>query len=269
MHGHQRFRRLRIGLLYWWRHGCWPDLDRPRLFTEWVQWRKLHDSDADLAELTDKLHSKQVVAQRCGASLSVPTLWSGTELPVDPPGPLPLMVKANHGCGKFRVVRCRADWSRARQAARGWLGSTYGGLLDEFHYRAARRLILVEPFVGGEGGGLPDDYKVYVFGGRAAIVQHHHGRGTRGHCWTQFDREWRRIGGAVSDAKPAATLAEMLDVAERLAAGFDFLRVDFYEVEGRLWFGEFCLFPGSGLDPFEPVALDQELGALWSAARAQ
>ena len=60
----------------------------------------------------------------------------------------------------------------------------------------------------------------------------------------------------------------MLAAAEALAAGHDFLRVDFYEIDGRLWFGEFCLFPGSGLDPFDPVALDDQLGDLWSAARA-
>ena len=57
----------------------------------------------------------------------------------------------------------------------------------------------------------------------------------------------------------------MLDAAERLAGKRDFLRVDFYEIDGQVKFGEFCLFPGSGLDPFDPVSLDQHLGALWAA----
>ncbi len=55
----------------------------------------------------------------------------------------------------------------------------------------------------------------------------------------------------------------MIAASERLGAGHDFLRVDFYEVEGRPLFGEFCLFPGSGLDPFDPVSLDDELGRHW------
>ncbi len=218
--------------------------------------------------LTDKLYSKSLVADRCSAHLSVPTLWAGLDLPGDPPGDFPMIVKANHSCGRVRVVRDLGDWRSARHAARRWVSGVYGEWLDERQYRAARRLILVEPFLSSTDR-LPDDYKVYVFGGRAAIVQHHVDRGTRQHRWTQFDLSWTRVGGAHSEAGPPATLTEMLGMAERLAAGFDFLRVDFYEVEGRLWFGEFCLCPGSGLDPFEPVALDRQLGDLWSAARAQ
>ena len=57
----------------------------------------------------------------------------------------------------------------------------------------------------------------------------------------------------------------MLEAAERLAGNHDFLRVDFYEIDGRPLFGEFCLFPGSGLDPFDPMSIDERLGALWAA----
>ena len=57
----------------------------------------------------------------------------------------------------------------------------------------------------------------------------------------------------------------MIAAAERLGEGQDFVRVDFYEVDGRALFGEFCLFPGSGLDPFDPPSLDDWLGSQWSA----
>lgn len=265
---HNSFRRLRISCLYRWRHGRWPDLDRPELFTEWVQWRKLNQGQDDpLAQLTDKLFSKSLVSGRCGADLCVPTLWAGIALPDKAPGQFPLMVKANHGCGQVRVVRSPHDWRKARRAAARWM-ATYGSWLDEYHYRAARRLLLVEPYLTGKAG-MPDDYKVYVFGGRAEIIQHHVRRGSRAHRWTQFDRYWKRVGGAISNAPAPATLESMIDAAERLAGKADFLRVDFYEVDRRLWFGEFCLFPGSGLDPFEPAALDRRLGRLWSQARAK
>ncbi|MDL2341427.1 MAG: ATP-grasp fold amidoligase family protein [Pseudomonadota bacterium] len=252
--------------LYWWRHGRLPDLDRPRRFTEWTQWRKLNGGGRAEGLLTDKLHAKVHVAARTGRELAVPVLWSGTALPVDPPAPLPLMVKANHGCNQYAVVHSAADWDRVRRLAAGWLGRTYGQWLDEPAYQAARKLLLVEPFLGGAGAPLPVDYKVYVFGGRAAMIQIHEARATA-RRWTQFNRSWKRIGGAPSSARPPATLAAMLDAAEACAAGSDFLRVDFYEVEGRLWFGEYCLYPGSGLDPFEPDSLDFELGRLWAEAR--
>lgn len=258
----QRLATSYLQLIYWWRHGRWPDLANPRRFTEWVQWRKLNDRRPALSRLTDKLEGK-----RLAGHLAMPTLWSGTKLPLEPPGPFPLMVKANHGCGQLRVVRSPAGWRAARRSAALWLAAGYGFWLGEGHYRHARRLILVEPFLAGKEG-FPEDYKVYVFGGRAAIVQHHRGRGTANHRWTQFDRDWVRVGGAASEAPAPRSLARMIAAAELLAAGHDFLRVDFYEIDGRLWFGEFCLFPGSGLDPFDPPELDDELGELWSAARA-
>jgi hypothetical protein len=257
--------RARVALTYLWRHGRWPAWGEPRRFTEWVQWRKLNDRDPALARLTDKAWSKERVGA-LAPGLSVPTLWQGVDLPADPPAPLPLVVKANHGCNQYRIVRTAADWDEARREAPGWLARVYGYWLDEWHYTAARPLLLVEPFLGGEGAPLPLDYKVYVFGGRAEVVQLHAGRGVC-HRWTQFDRDWSALSRDPIPSPPPAHLQAMLEKAETLSAGFDFLRVDFYEVDGRLWFGEFCLFPGSGLDPFQPEALDDRLGACWSAVR--
>lgn len=256
--------RARVAVAYRWRHGRWPDLEAPRRFTEHVQWRKLNDRDPALARLTDKLAGKALALDQLGPEAVIPTIWSGTNLPLLPPGPLPLIVKANHGCNQNIVVRTPADWSRARRVAPGWLTHAYGGWLDEWHYRAARRVLLVEPFVG-DPAVLPLDYKIYVFHGTAQLVQVHVDRGTPDHRWVQYDRQWKRQSRADGQGEPAppSTLDAMITAAERLAGDQDFLRVDFYEIDGRLLFGEFCLFPGSGLDPFDPVDLDLRLGALW------
>ena len=98
------------------------------------------------------------------------------------------------------------------------------------------------------------------------MIQIHEARATR-RCWTQYDRDWTRIGGVESAAVQPVNMAEMFRIAEACALGIDFLRVDFYEVEERLWFGEYCLYPGSGLDPFVPDSLDVLLGTYWSDAR--
>lgn len=255
--------RVFLGLVYAWRHRRLPRLHRPHRFTEWVQWRKLNDRDLERARLTDKLHGKQLAEAALGADCVIPTLWQGVDLPADAPWPMPFIVKSNHGCGHNIVVRCVADYARARRSSRRWLGRSYGGWLGEWHYRAARRRLLVEPLVGTEGR-LPIDYKVYVFGGRASNVQVHEGRAAR-HRWSQYGRDWQPLSARCIGARRPETLADMLVAAERLGAGHDFVRVDFYEVEGRLLFGEYCLFPGSGLDRFDPPELDSRLGALWGA----
>lgn len=260
-----------MAIIYRWRHGCWPALSAPRCFNEHVQWRKLNDRDEALARLTDKLEAKRIAVERLGSERVIPTLWSGTLLPELPPGRLPLIVKANHGCNQSIVIRTPEDWLRARTVAPGWLERPYGVWLDEWHYGRARRMLLIEPFVG-PADRLPIDYKIHVFHGRAEVVQVHVDRGVPGrHRWTQFDRAWRRLSAPTGKADPAApeTLVQMLAAAETLAAGFDALRVDFYEVDGRLLFGEFCLFPGSGLDRFDPPSLDRRLGTLWGIPAAR
>ena len=257
--------RIRVSVAYWWRHGHRPDLDQPQRFTEWVQWRKLNDRDTALAQLTDKSFAKRTAAELLDPSFIIPTLWRGRVLPELPPAPLPLIVKANHGCNQFVVVYTPNDWRRARRISPRWLSASYGRWLDEWHYGAARRDIIVEPFVG-QADQLPLDYKIYVFGGRAEIVQVHHGRGKH-HRWSQWSRDWRPLSANARNVDAPRSLKQMLDAAEQLAGRRDFLRVDFYEIDGEPKFGEYCLFPGSGLDPFDPVCLDERLGALWAAQR--
>ena len=70
------------------------------------------------------------------------------------------------------------------------------------------------------------------------------------------------------DAAPPVLLADLLAAAEAMAGEEEFLRVDFYCQDGRVLFGECCLYPGSGLDPFRPDTLDLLLGERWSAARS-
>ena len=240
---------------------------RPRGFNAWVQHRKLHDRDPRLPPLLDKVAVKAWVAARLGEVWVTPTLWQGEALPAEPPGPLPLVVKSQHGCGQWAVVRSPEDWAAARAAAVGWMRRDYGGWLDEWAYAGVPRGVLVEPFLG-TGDVLPIDYKLFVFGGRAAFVQVHRDRATR-HHWIVMDRDWCRVSPGTGDADPArpVSLAAMIDGAEALARDHDFLRVDLYEIDGRPRFGEFTVYPGSGLLPVVPAALDRRMGELWRAAR--
>lgn len=259
--------RVRISVAYWWRHGRLPDLDHPRTFTEWVQWRKLNERSLLLAAMTDKIASKAMVVARLGAEWVVPTLWSGTEAPDTPPWPTPFVIKASHGCNQYAIVRdIERDWPHALARSRTWTTQHYGKWLDEWLYSKSRPGLIVEPCIGG-GSAPPTDYKVYVFNGRAEVVQVHSDRLTD-HRWVQYDRDWKRLS-AGADAAPPQTLGPMIAAAEALGAGHDFLRVDFYDLPGQPLFGEFCLYPGSGLDPFDPASLDDALGAKWAAARRE
>ena len=120
--------------------------------------------------------------------------------------------------------------------------------------------------IWGTGDALPVDYKIYVFGGAATHCQVHERRGPA-HRWTLFDSKWRPVSSGPRDTPaPPRHLDSMLAAAATLARPFDFARVDFYEVADTPLFGEISFYPGSGLDPFDPVGLDVTLGTLWPRA---
>ncbi len=262
--------RLRINLTYRWRHGRWPDLAAPATFTERIQLRKLHDRDARMPVLADKVRAKRFAAETLGPGWVIPTLWHGPALPTLAEWPAPFVVKSRHGCNQRAFVRTGSeDWQAIRRRAARWMATSYGGWLDEWAYGQIPHGLLVEPFVG-EQGQLPVDWKIYVFGGRACFVQVHLERETH-HRWIVMDRDWQRVSAPSRDPDPAppVSLARMCAAAETLATGFDFVRVDFYEIGGRPLFGEMTFYPGSGLDPFDPVTLDRVMGRAWDEAVAQ
>ncbi|NJC05387.1 hypothetical protein GGQ97_001180 [Sphingomonas kaistensis] len=258
--------KLRVQLTYWWRHRRLAQLQKPLLFTEWVQHRKLHDRDPRMPILADKVRAKTFVAGSLGEGWVTPTLWEGATLPTEPAWDFPYVVKSRHGCGQFRVVRNREDHAEAIEQSRRWMRQSYGAWLDEWLYGEIERGLLVEPYIG-DAAALPVDYKIFVFGGRARFVQVHLGRG-EDHRWIVLDPDWNRVSPPTEDPDPErpATLDRMLEAAERLAAGFCFVRADFYEIGGQPRFGELTFYPGSGLERVEPPRLDLLMGLLWSAA---
>lgn len=260
--------RLRINLTYLFRHGKLPNLASPRLFNELVQLRKLTDRDARLPLLADKVLVKHFVADLIGDEWVIPTLWHGLDLPALPEWPAPFVVKSRHGCNQQIFIRSNDhNWLSVVRRARAWTSKRYGFWLDEWLYSEIQPGVLVESFVGSQGE-LPVDYKLFVFGGRVQYVQVHIEREHR-HRWIVFDRNWKRLTPGNQDLglQRPKQLSKMIEAAETLAGGFDFVRVDMYEVDGHPLFGEMTFYPGSGLDPFNPTSLDAEMGAYWLAAQ--
>jgi hypothetical protein len=133
----------------------------------------------------------------------------------------------------------------------------------------ARQVVVEEDL--RQGGRTPDDYKVFVFGGRARMVVVDRDR-FGGHTRFLTDAEWnplavRYIYPTTPEGVPRpARWPEMVALAERLGEGFPFVRVDLYAVGGRVLVGELTHFPDGGVSRF-PRAFDRELGAVWGEGR--
>lgn len=218
--------KLRIRLTYLWRHGRLPDLSNPKRFTELVQCRKLADRNPRMAPLVNKVTAKTFASRLLGDDWIIPTIWTGSSLPTHPGWEYPIILKASHGCNQNVVCYDSSDYDRTQKRASKWASKAYGLWLDEWAYRQVPRGFIVEPYLGDKTT-LPVDYKIYVFGGTATLVQVHVDRNQR-HRWILYDRQWRQLSQlGEGSTPPPINLARMLAAAERMARTFDFARVDF------------------------------------------
>jgi len=253
-------------------HGEYPRLMRPRTFNERVLRRKVFDRRPLLAQFADKYAVRQYVARRLTCDI-LPKLYCVTDNPAAIPfAHLPdrFVVKPTHGSGWVRVVLDKAalDIQELLNTCDTWLATNYYDFMREQQYRQIPPRIMVEEFIDDGTGAAPTDYKFYVFHGRVHLIQIDGSRFTRHQC-ALYDRHWRDTGARVQLQQFASLLREpvnlrlMLQTAEELGAGMDFVRVDLYDIGSRIYFGEMTATPGAGLARFEPRAMDEHLGHLW------
>ena len=248
-------------------HHRLPNLRSPETFTEKVNWRILNDR-RDLLRFTgDKLAMRAYAAEHGPADLQMPHLyWSGTEVTGLESVHLPQrwVLKPNHRSGLVHFGRSRPDIEYLTALTRDWLSSDEWERLAEWAYKHAEAKLLVEEQLADPP---PTDFKVFVFGGRAELVQVHMGRFTD-HRHRFYTRAWKplpctRKYPLATPIPPPDELEQLLGTAEQLAAAFDFMRVDLYVVDGTIYFSEFTPYPGGGMRPFRPRWCDSYLGALW------
>jgi len=269
----RRVRDLIVGIkMHRETHGEFPRLVRPRTFNERILRRKAFDYRPILAQFADKYAVRQYVAQRLTSNI-LPEVYCVTRNPAAIPfAQLPnrFVVKPTHGSGWVRIVLDKEalDIQELLKTCHSWLATNYYDRVREPQYRQIPRRIMVEEFIDDGSGSAPTDYKFYVFHGTAHLIQIDGSRFTKHQC-ALYDRHWRDTGTRVQLAQFDSPVPEppnlrlMLQTAEELGAGMDFVRVDLYDIGSRIYFGEMTATPGAGLARFEPQAMDEHLGQLW------
>jgi hypothetical protein len=245
-----------------------PGFKDPLTFNDKVNWRILNDRRPLLEWTCDKLAMKEHACAIAG--LRVPrTYWAGRDLRELEGAALPAhwVLKPNHRSGLVHFGRGRPDIARLRELTAEWLDPFQSADLGEWAYSRARPLLLAEEVIG-EPGSPPPDYKFFVFGGDVAAIQVDTGRHLV-HRRRLYLPDWSPLDvrsgywPLAATEPPPAGLDRMLAVAAELGAGFDFIRVDLYDVSEKVFFGEVTPYPGGGLDRFVPASFDAELGARW------
>jgi tetratricopeptide (TPR) repeat protein len=252
--------------------GCEPNLEAPTTFNEKVVYKMLHDRRPILTRTADKLQARAYVAERLGAQY-LPELYqvcaSGSE--IDWPSlPRRFVIKATHGCGANIFVSDKSELDPAHVAARldAWLARNHYYLFLEWAYRDIRPALIVEEMLTEPDGAMALDWKFYTFDGRAEFLAVNLDQSTERKV-NFYDRSLTRQPfrrGRPStpvDPRFPANVELMFSLAEQLGRDFDFVRVDMYNLGGRIVFGEFTHYPDAATTPFDPPEFDTLYGSKW------
>lgn len=252
--------------------GYEPDLQNPQTFNEKLQWLKLHDRNPLYTTLVDKAEVKSWVAERIGWEHVVPTLgvWDSFDQIGFNSLPERFVLKCTHDSGGLAICRDRSsfDMGEARRKIERSLSRNYYWGGREWPYKDVKPRVLAERYLDPNDSGDLPDYKLFRFSNGRIITLLMTDRFTEaGLTETFFDEEWRPLdlseGGYPTrkDLPAPEYFEEMKGLADRLAEGLPFARVDFYESGGRLLFGEMTLHPKSGFELFDPREWDATFGS--------
>ena len=268
-----------IELQYRQATGQVMDLDNPKNFTEKLQWLKLYDSTPIKTRLADKYLVRQWVAEKIGAEYLIPLLgvWDNFDDIDFDLLPNQFVLKTNHASGTNIIVRDKKtfDKENAREKINAWLAIDYGAISYELHYNNIPKKIIAEKFLSE--GNLPDinNYKFWCFNGTVHSCTLETGRAANGSlkdlCIDFFDINWKHLDIERSDhpnskhpekiQKPK-NFELMKELTAELCKSFAFARVDFYEVAGKVYFGEMTFTPGAGNFRYNSAGTNEELGKL-------
>ena len=251
--------------------GRRPDLNRPRRYTEKLQKMILCDHNPLYHRLVDKAEVKSYVSSLIGEEHIIPTLgvWSRAEDIDWDSLPDYFVLKCTHDSGSALICRDKASFDReaACEKLRAALSRDYWKVSREWAYKGVKPRIIAEAYLGDDVA----DYKFFCFNGKPELLFVATERQKEGEevKFDFFDMSFNHLdirnghpNASVPPARPEH-FEEMKDLAARLSAGLPQVRVDFYELGGKVYFGEYTFYHFRGLVPFEPDGWDVKIGNLW------
>ncbi len=262
--------RLYLRMLFRAQMGYKLNLDNPQTFSEKLQWLKLYNRKPEYTQMVDKYEAKKYVAGIIGEEYIIPTLgvWDSVDDIDFDALPNQFVLKTTHGGGNTGVVICRdkstLDIPKAKAKLKKSLGKCIYRQFREWPYKNVKRRIIAETLIGD---GQMNDYKFFCFDGDVKLCQVISGRESIMSI-DFFDKEWKHQPfhepkeypfSAHEITKPKL-YDKMWDIARNLCIEHHFIRVDLYEINGHIYFGELTFFPTSGMGGFTPKEWDYTLG---------
>lgn len=249
------------------------NLKNPKTFNEKLQWLKLYNRKPEYTTMVDKYAVKEYVANTIGEEYIIPTLgvWDNVDEINWDSLPKQFVLKTTHGGGGCDVIICK-DKSTfnieiAKEKLRNSLKSDIFLNFREWPYKNVPKRIIAEQFMSNNGKDL-EDYKIHCFNGNPKFILICRDRYGEGPMiddfytpdWSLMDVKRPGHPNSVIPLEKPVLLEQMLSLSKILSKNIPFLRVDFYIIENKIYFGELTFFPASGMSKFEPKEWDEIFG---------
>lgn len=261
-----------LKLNYRIRIGKGLDLENPKSFNEKLQWLKLYDRRPEYTMMVDKYEVRKYIAEKIGEEYLIPLIGvyeTVDEIDLDTL-PNQFVIKCNHDSGSAIICKDKAllNFKEFKRKINKHLFRNFFWVAREWPYKNVKPRIICEKYMIDESGKELKDYKMLCFNGKVlcsfVCLNRNSEKGLNVDFydieWNPmlFERHYPRSNTIIPKPK---TYAKMIELAEALSKGIPFVRVDFYEVDGHLYFGELTFYPGSGFEEFTPESFDYLLGS--------
>lgn len=265
--------KMMLQLMFRIKLGKRLNLKQPTTFNEKMQWLKLYDRKPGYTTMVDKFRVREYIAEKIGEEYLIPLLghWSRYEDINFSVLPDRFVLKCNHDSQSVTIIHDKntMDHDKLKDFynKRLKVNSYHAG--REWPYKDVLPCIIAEQYMeDNDGKGDLTDYKIHCYNGNPKAVQVISDRfSPEGIKSDYYTLDWKNYGlsrGTMQNAdhivpKPDQ-LPQMLELARKLSDGIPFLRVDFYIINGRIYFGELTFFPASGFNSFTPEKWDGIFG---------
>lgn len=265
--------KIYLKLLVKFTAGYWPDLDNPQTYDEKLQWLKIHDRRPIYTKMVDKITAKRYVEDIIGKKYIIPTLKIYKSLDEIDLSELPdkFVLKTNNGSANTGVVICKDkndfDLVAAKEQLAKSLKQNKFLRTREWPYKDIRPMVFAEELLEDNVNGDLQDFKFFCFDGEVKALFVGSERSMGDVKFDYFDSDFNHLNIVQEHPMSLKKIVKpinfevMKELASKLSVGIPQVRVDFYNIEGKIFFGELTFFHHSGIMPFNPKQWDYTFGS--------
>lgn len=260
-----------LKMVYRIKTGKKLNLKKPNGFCEKLNWLKVNNIHPEYTDLVDKIKVREYVEKKLGEDICFPIYGSWEKYEDIDFDKLPekFVLKCNHDSGSVKIIKDKSliDHKELSKFFKSRLKINPYTLGREYPYKNVKPMIMAERFMTPDGEGDINDYKFFCFNGKPEIMFIATERSTD--CKFDFyDMEFNHLDlenihpSCGRELEKPAMFDEMKELAAKLSEGMKFVRIDLYQINGKIYFGEFTFFHGGGFWLFEPYSWEEKLGSL-------